>query len=138
MKLNMKIKNIIAVAILFLAAAMPVEVKAFGDIFQDMTNDFEQSTLYNSPYGSSTYDSPYGSSTFDSSYEPSPFDSRLSPFESKSAHSFYGPPDEMGDGQKLETRPVPVAGGSWILIGLCLAYALFVRNLRKKNHSSEF
>jgi hypothetical protein len=129
MKLNMKIKDIIAVAILFLAAAMPVEVKAFGDIFQGMTNDFEQSTLYNSnevsPFGSSPYDSPYD-------YEPSPFDSRSSPFESKSARWFYGPPDEVGDGQKLEEFPVPVADGSWILIGLCLAYVLFVRNLRKK------
>ena len=97
MKLNIT-KYIIAAAILFLAAATPIEAKAQ---YAQTTENAEWKT------------------------EPPKMSNpgaERAPFTDITHPPAYAPPPEGGDGQKL-----PIRGGLWVLIGLTVAYGIVYR-----------
>jgi len=53
-----------------------------------------------------------------------------SPFGTDMSQPLFARPDEEGFGQKIDG--LTATGGWWVMLGLCLAYAVFVKITRKK------
>ena len=102
---------ILATMLLLIVALYSLQLRAQGNIFNE------------------GYEQPVATQSNGSGI--SPFSTTVgSPFGTDISKPLFARPDEEGYGQKIDG--VTATGGWWVLIVLCVAYALFVRITRKK------
>ena len=112
MKRNRMEYRILVVALMLAAAVYGLQAKAQGGIFNE---SIEQSVAMP---GNGSFITPFATPA------------GSSPFKAELANPLYARPDEIGDAQKLDG--LTVTGGWWVLLGLCVVYALFRGMIRRK------
>jgi len=112
MKRNKMEYKILIAALMLVAAVYGLQAKAQGGIFNEGIAQSGATTSNSSVI--TPFATPAGGS----------------PFKTELANPLYARPDEIGDAQKLDG--LTVTGGWWVLLSLCVVYALFRGKTRRK------